>query len=472
MPPLSDELVRLLRQRHLLTAEQLRDALGVSPATLMRAVRSAPQGEVLNIGRARRSTYALRRPLRGGMAPLPLYSVGAAGRADQVGQLHLAHPHGTLLELAGHLDDFEWPLNQRGTRMQDGWFEGVPYFLQDMRPQGFLGRQFARANAAMLQVSTNPADWSDDDALHALSVLGADQPGNFIIGDAALRLWQASQNPGQAEAPITEGEEAQAYVELAARTMTLGHQGSSAGGEFPKFSAARTLNGTPARVLVKFSGSDDAPGTRRWSDLLVCEQLALEIVPTLEGLAGARSRVLQAGNRTFLEVERFDRQGMLGRSAVCSWAAINADWVGLTGRSWTEGTAALERQRLVDADTVRAVGRLAFFGQLIANTDMHDGNLSFVPGSRGQANAGVALRLAPVYDMLPMAYRPQVGVELPDVNFTPQLPLPGQRDIWNEAASAAVTFWQRAAGDPRISTTFRDICARNAQLVAEARQRA
>ncbi|MBV8036113.1 type II toxin-antitoxin system HipA family toxin YjjJ [Roseateles sp.] len=468
MPSVADELIQLLRRRHLLTAEQLRTALGVSPATLMRAVRAVPRGEVLGIGRARRSAYALRRPLRGSMAPLPLYAVDAAGRADQVGLMHLAHPHGTLLELTGHLDDFEWPLVQRGTRMQDGWFEGVPYFLQDMRPQGFLGRQFARANAAMLQVSEDPVDWSDDDTLHALSMLGADQPGNLIIGEAALRLWQAAQNRGPAREPIAEGEEAPAYVELAAHAMSLGHQGSSAGGEFPKFGAARTLGGVPAHVLVKFSGSDGSPGTQRWSDLLTCEQLASEIVSTLEGLEGARSRILQAGHRTFLEVERFDRHSMPGRSGLCSWAAINADWFGLHGRSWVEGATALAGERLIDTESVRAVERLVFFGRLIGNTDMHDGNLSFRPGAR----TGTPLRLAPVYDMLPMAYRPQVGVELPDVTFTPQLPLPGQRDTWSEAASAAMSFWRRAADDPRISASFRKICERNADLVADARRRA
>lgn len=469
MPSTAEEFLHLLRQHHLLTAEQLRQRLKVSPATLMRTVRAAPQGMVLNIGRARRSAYALRRPLRGNMAPLPLYAVSQSGRADQIGLLHLAYPHGTLLELAGHQDDFEWPLNQTATRMRDGWFEGAPYFLQDMRPQGFLGRQFARANAAMLQVSENPLAWSDDDALHVLSVLGADQPGNFIIGDTALRLWQASQSAGRNPA-IVEGEEAQAYIEFAALAMAQGHQGASAGGEFPKFSAMRTLDGTPAHVLVKFSGSDDSPGTRRWSDLLVCEQLASEIVPTLGALTGSRSRILQAGGRTFLEVERFDRHGMAGRSGLCSWAAINADWFGLTDHAWLEGSTALRGASLIDDATAQAIEQLTFFGSLIANTDMHDGNLSFLP--RASTPAAHALCLAPVYDMLPMAYRPQVGVELPDVNFTPKLPLPGQRESWSNAACAAIHFWQRAADDPRISSAFREICARNAESVIEARRRA
>jgi hypothetical protein len=73
--------------------------------------------------------------------------------------------------------------------MRDGWFDGLPYFLQDLRPDGFLGRQFARLHAQILQLGDDPREWSDDDALYAISLLGADQSGNFIVGEGAFRLW-------------------------------------------------------------------------------------------------------------------------------------------------------------------------------------------------------------------------------------------------------------------------------------------
>lgn len=47
--------------------------------------------------------------------------------------------------------------------------------------KGLLGRHFARQNAGLLQVVENPLDWSEDDVLYALLVLGADQPGNTIL---------------------------------------------------------------------------------------------------------------------------------------------------------------------------------------------------------------------------------------------------------------------------------------------------
>ncbi len=56
---------------------------------------------------------------------------------------------------------------------------------------------------------------------------------------------------------------------------------------------------------------------------------------------------------------------------------------------------------------------------------MHDGNLSFRPRI---AQEKTSLELAPAYDMLPMLYAPQRGVELPPVNFAPRLPLPAERE--------------------------------------------
>jgi hypothetical protein len=458
------DLLRILRQRHVASAREVRMALEVSAPTLSRLVRSMGE-EILTIGRARRSSYAARRSLRGSFGPLPLYAVDSAGRADHVAQLHLGYPDGTLVE---PLRGLEWPLASGTDRMQDGWFEGVPYFLQDMRPQGFLGRGFARMHAALLQVSEDPERWSDDDSLYALSLLGADQSGNFIIGDAAFRLWQDGVRQERA---VGEGESAAGYVALAQQAMSYGLQGSSAGGEFPKFSALRERQGDVVHVLVKFSGSDESPGTRRWSDLLVCEHIAAETVGALEGLRGARSRILSGGGRTFLEVERFDRNGARGRSGLCSWAAINGDWFGLSGKPWTEAAAAMRRDGLINEATRQAITRLHFFGRLIGNTDMHDGNMSFEPIGIDSVE-GNLLRLSPVYDMLPMAYRPQVGVELAEVNFKPALPLPAERELWSEAASAAALFWQRAAGDQRITRGFRTVCARNADLVIGAGRRA
>ena len=98
------------------------------------------------LGRARRTTYAARRALRGSLQPLPLYRIDEQGQAHEVAKLLPIYPAGCALEFSEPLD---WPLD---VDMQDGWFQSLPYILDDMRPQGFLGRHFARRHADLLQV--------------------------------------------------------------------------------------------------------------------------------------------------------------------------------------------------------------------------------------------------------------------------------------------------------------------------------
>ena len=218
----------------------------------------------------------------------------------------------------------------------------------------------------------------------------------------------------------------------------------------------RVLAGSDTpHVLVKFSGADGSSAVRRWADLLVCEHLALESAGMLPGLACARSRILEHGGRTFLELERFDRHGPFGRSRLNSLATLDAALLGDGSADWTHLAERLSAMGLVSAEDRQQIAHLWWFGRLVANSDMHTGNLSFSP--RGM------LALAPVYDMLPMLYAPLPGGEVPARSFTPPLPLPQQRDAWSTACAAAMAFWRRAALDPRISAAFRGICKANAQ---------
>lgn len=92
---------------------------------------------------------------------------------------------------------------------------------------------------------------------------------------------------------------------------------------------------------------------------------------------------------------------------------------------------------------------------MIGNTDMHDGNLAFLSN----------MRLAPSYDMLPMMYAPQRGVELVERQLNPALPLPKERANWLLAAKVASVFWRCVETDERISSDFRRIAGVNAELV-------
>jgi len=476
---MSQDLSSVLRRRGRQYAGELLKLLGVSRPTLMRAVQAA-SAEVVVRGRARRTAYAARRALRGSLSPLPLYRVDEVGHVLEIARLDLTYPDGCALEF---LQDFGWPLDAGA--MQEGWFDGLPYPLQDMRPQGFLGRHFARRHATLLQVPENPTLWTDDDALHALSLLGADTPGNLILGEAACRAW-LDQVQGHRQAPDAQGwaedELAEAYPRLAEQALAEGVVGSSAGGEFPKFTALRRE--AAQHVLVKLSGSDGAPGTQRWADLLVCEHLAGQVLHDQLGIPAAASRLLMAAGRTLLEVARFDRHGLFGRSGLVSWAALDGAFFGTAGRPWGEAGRRLAERGWLSAQEAEQLTRLWHFGQLIGNSDMHDGNLSFqlktgttgsdetggsqVSSQRDVARLSPRLRLAPVYDMLPMRYAHVQGMELLTSNITPRLPLPGEQAAWQDAARAALVFWRAAAEDPRISVGFRQVCMGNAGMLAGA----
>jgi len=454
-PAVRARLLIELRRHVPASAPELATRLGVSVPTLHRLLREQ-DGAVFCAGAGRNTRHAAHRPLRGIAAARPVYRVDADGRGHEAGTLELAAPQGSHFDLR----NLGWPVGD----IADGWWEGLPYPLYDMRPQGYLGRNFARRIAADLGVSPNPNDWSDDDAVFVLTLRGSDMAGDLIVGDGAYEKWlETLARPAE---PLPTAAQPEAYAKLAAHTASLGEVGSSVAGKFPKFTASRTLTSaaTP-HVLVKFSGADDSATVRRWADLLVCEHLALETLRESTGLAAARSRILQAQGRTFLEVERFDRHGLAGRSAACTLASVNGTLLGSADSDWGKLTEKLAAQKLATPEAAAQAQLLWWYGKLIANTDMHLGNLGLCPAER-------RFSLTPAYDMLPMFHAPLAGGEVPVRTFEPALPLPPQRAAWLAACRAALLFWQRAGTDNRISEGFRTICAANRQRLEELAQRA
>lgn len=423
----------------------------MSRASMMRMVKALGSDVVVR-GAARSTTYAARRAIRGSAAAIPVYRIDETGQGSHIAQLDPVYPEGCALRYGL---PFEWPL---ATEMRDGWFPGLPYPFEDMRPQGFLGRNLAHSLSGPLQVPEDPRRWHEDDVLYVLSTIGSDCSGNYILGDAAYRLHLETVRQGY---PLVgDAALSQAYPEHADQAMAAGVAGSSAGGEFPKFTLCRESAGRRFHVLVKFSGNDGAPGAERLSDLLVCEHLALDAVAEYLHLPSARSHIYRYAGRTFLEVERFDRHGEFGRSPVCTWSALEGALFGMAGASWLAVGARLLAERYVSQQTRDDIAVLWHLGRLIANSDMHEGNLAFLPSAEG-----APLTLAPVYDMLPMLYAPLRGVEIPQRSFAPALPLPPENPAWRRAAVCATAFWECAAADERISPAFRALCAANAAEV-------
>ena len=96
--PARDQLTTVLARRAAVSATSIAEQLGVSIPTLHRLLQEV-EGSVVVTGKARRTRYALRMPVRGYSAELPLYEVDMAGHAERVAGLTAVHPHGACLSL-------------------------------------------------------------------------------------------------------------------------------------------------------------------------------------------------------------------------------------------------------------------------------------------------------------------------------------------------------------------------------------
>ena len=416
--------------------------LSINQPKFSRLIASAGDN-VISIGKARSTLYASTRNLRGMGSKFPIFRVTPQGTVQASGELSVL----VAGQFAIELDEY------KGRKL----FDGLPYFLQDMRPQGFIGRSFTNKYRD-LRLPERIADWSDDDALYALICRGEDCIGDIIVGNESLEHFY--QSLAASVSPINANEREVRYVELAEAAMAGTSAGSSAGGEQPKFTTAITSN-NPAEinsVIVKFSPADDTPVSTRWRDLLIAEHLALESIRKTE-FAAAKSEVLFAGNRVFLEVTRFDRHGAHGRSGVISIGAIDDEYFGKRD-TWLKAATRLVDQKMIAPTEAKALRYQAIFGQLIGNTDQHFGNASLM----NTYNATMPYRLAPAYDVLPMLYAPVNGEIVPR-KLSPPMPTSETLDVWMPAMENASAYWAQLTADTRLSDNFRDIALENTRVL-------
>jgi hypothetical protein len=432
-----------------LSSADLQLLLGQSQPVMSRILSElTEQGDIVALGRSRARIYAATDRIPGLSVAVPTYRVGQLGEAKL---------YGGLVPLSSDRMAFVDP------RGNFEIFSGLPWFFHDMRPQGFLGRLFTRAHPELfgsadgqLDMTPRVSEWSDRDVLHALSVRGEDCVGDLILGEESLRRFKTNVS----HPPLVVDPQA-AYPEMAIATLLHGSAGSSAGGEQPKFLASvRRPDGQVAHVLVKFSGPTDSAVDERTRDLLLAEnQAQIAIAESPFDVVASASRVIRAGGRVFLEVDRFDRIGESGRRGTLSLGVLDAQFLGRTG-SWSSLADGLEEQELIspaDADRIRF---LYYFGEFIGNTDMHPWNLSFFRPPDLQARV---FTLAPAYDMLPMTYAPVSGeiVERDDRTYCMRSGSGKDVDIQREALRCALLYWQNVAALNDISDSFKTIVARN-----------
>lgn len=383
--------------------------------------------EVVRIGAARSIQYALRDEVRG-LSDVEIYRVDPEARVHHLGTLTPVRPDGFVM------------------READGatlYCPGLPWWLLDMRPQGYLGRAYAARHGRDLGLPERLIEWSDTHALKALLAQGHDVVGNLLLGDRARARFLHLE---AAREPIGIEQKTGVYARMAQDAANGEAPGSSAGGEQPKFAAwAMTASG-PRHVLVKFSEPVAGPVSERWRDLLLAEHLALETLAQA-GIDAARSELLSLEGQTFLEVERFDRVGGLGRRGLISLAALDAEFVG-RGGPWPEITTALAATGHIRREAADRAHLLWAFGHLIGNTDMHGGNLSFIP------DPGRPYAIAPAYDMTPMAFAPRRSGGLPDAIPAPDIRPGIAPDTWRSALDLARSFLSRILEAPGFSPRF------------------
>lgn len=436
-----NQLETLLRRQGVLSAAVIATELGVSQPTVSRLLADAG-GRIVRIGRARAARYALAYPIARAGGRWPLYRIDADAKAEKLGELHALHGDRYWFESNGAR-----PALLHGD-FRSGIFPGVPWFLDDQRPQGFLGRAFGRRVARDIGANPDIALWKPADVVLALLRHGDDQPGDLVLGEDSLQRALQSMLAPVEGVPLSE--RARRYPELAEAVLRGDDVGSSAGGEQPKFVLDLITAEGVRPVIVKFSEGVATPAGRRWADLLVCEHLAGNVLRD-HGVPAAESEIVEAGTRVFLQSTRFDRTPLRGRRGFVSLAALDAGHYGHGRIDWWRFAPELERDGWLDADGARQLRLTSWFGLLIANGDMHLGN------------AGLELRdtrplsPSPAYDMLPMNFRPAANGEVVERRHEVVLPTPEQRDDWRTAAGMAQAFWNRAVADARISTGFRTI---------------
>ncbi|MBB4842559.1 hypothetical protein HNP55_001074 [Paucibacter oligotrophus] len=421
-----------LAAQGLLSSAQMQQLLGKSQPSVSRLLAEM-SAAVLPLGRGKSTLYGLPLSIHGRAAQQQIFWTTASGQTQEFGRLSL---------LAGQLLHIESP-----------WIKctpsrALPWFLSPVQAQGFLGRLLA----GQLQgagLDSNPERWGLADILFAALHL-PNASGALSLGDAASEQLASGPSPGPSPSSLPRrlNLQAAALDQLAqdiARTLPAG---SSAGGEQPKF---LTQMPSGKQVLVKFTPPRGTPFGERWHDLLHAEQLASQLLQEA-GIAAAATQIIESPLRSYLLSERFDRVGAQGRRHVLAVGAVHQGFVADAYQNWALTSAALARQKRLPRPQAEQAAWALAFGRLIGNTDMHAGNLSFFVELQDLARG--RFTLAPIYDMLPMRWRPNPTLGgLPDY----QAIAPDTWALQSPAAPWARRFWLRLSEQGAVSPGLRKL---------------
>lgn len=397
--------------------------------------------KVVQAGGGRSTVYYLLRELlqENDLRSFPIYRVDANGHARKIAQLFPVFP-------SSHYLVRYFPSE---TTNSERWtvYEALPWWLADMRPLGYLGRVFGNYLVERGEdVDPNPRTWHDDIVLRILTKYPKESIGNLLVGEVAYETWLQLEPD-----PILSLEE------VSKRAESSEYYGSSAQGEQPKL-LARLEEG---KCIIKFSGHTSNTVAQRWADLLQAEAIASEVLNSYQQGIAAHNWTFSLHNRTFMASQRFDRIGEDGRVGVISLESLNGQFVGSGSAEWPEVMKKLENEGVVTTLAAATTEWIWAFGQLIANSDMHGGNLSVL------VEQGRPYELAPVYDMLPMHFAPTPAGDLPS---KPKKIKP-HRDVsrvsWEIALPLAVEFWHKVNVCDAMSENMKQLAQKQLEQVLQ-----
>ena len=142
------------------SAQELAEKVGVDRRTVQRALATLGS-EIEQLGKTRNTRYAARRAIQGQAGSLTISRFGVNG---------IAHEWASLATRPAWADQIH---------DHAGFCEGLPFFVADLRPQGFLGRAIARQLPPAFGLPNDPRHWSDDHTLVYLREWGHDVPGTW-----------------------------------------------------------------------------------------------------------------------------------------------------------------------------------------------------------------------------------------------------------------------------------------------------
>jgi hypothetical protein len=410
---LSESVAALLARGEPLTAAQLAAATQKSISSISLAIQKLGD-RVHRIGAARSTRYALKKDILGLAAQQALLWNGP----DIEGNMpwhwgELTYLHGDWLHVKS--EEHVWLTQGK-----------LPWFLTPLRPLGFLGRELARSRR---DFPPDPDRWSLEQVLYVAIDKVNDVSGAFFFNSIETESWSA---------PEMANELAQHYDLLVQQIGTRLPASSSAAGEQPKFLVNRRSAG---RFLIKFSPPRGTPFGERWNTMLRLEKLALDILQ-VRGIPCANTQIIQSTKRTYLQSQRFDRNVDHPMRHVVAIAALHDEFVDGSWVNWVKTSETLANKGMITAQELSHIASIFAFGHYIGNTDMHSGNLSFFVDDV----IAPKIRLAPVYDMLPMMWRPDIHQgSLSDSPVKQQL-MPNDFAVEQALAREwAIEFWEQAA---------------------------